>query len=48
MRENGCFHRRCFKGSIDDWYSLEWNLPLDQLVGKYVKHLGKDSFFELM
>jgi hypothetical protein len=40
--------RWCFKGSVDNWSSLEWNLPLDKLVGKYVKHPGKDSFFELI
>ena len=40
--------RWCFKGSIDNWFFLEGGKPLVDLVRKYVKHIGKESFFELM
>ncbi|MCC6580844.1 MAG: hypothetical protein IT440_10415 [Phycisphaeraceae bacterium] len=40
--------RWCFLGSIDDWYFLEGNQPLVSLAEKYTRHLGEDSFFELM
>lgn len=39
--------RWCFMGSIDDWYFIEGDAPLAMLAKKYVRHLGKDSFFEL-
>jgi len=42
------FDRWCFRGSIDDWYSLDFGKPLGDLVKKYVPHLNKQSFFELM
>ena len=40
--------RYCFLGSIDDWMDLGDSGRLEILVKKYVKHLGKDSLFELM
>jgi len=40
--------RWCFRGSIDDWFYLEGPAPLAGLVKKYAKHLGKESFFDLM
>ncbi|HUG18401.1 MAG TPA: hypothetical protein VMM56_05450 [Planctomycetaceae bacterium] len=40
--------RWCFKGSIDDWFPLEFASPLAEIVPKYCQHLGKESFFELM
>jgi len=40
--------RWCFRGSIDDWFYLEGPAPLAALVKKYAKHLGKESFFDLM
>jgi hypothetical protein len=42
--------RFCFKGSIDDWIRLLGGGPdsLRTLVKKYVRHLGEDSFYELM
>lgn len=40
--------RWCFRGSIDDWYFLEGHQPLSALAEKYVRHLGQDSFFDLM
>lgn len=44
------FHaeRWCFLGSIDQWVHLGGSSPLWELVEKYVKHLGKASFFDLM
>ena len=38
--------RYCFRGSIDDWIDLGHG-PLAKLVKQYVKHLGKESYFEL-
>jgi len=41
--------RFCFRGSVDDWIPIRLEPPakLAVLVKKYVKHLGKDSFYEL-
>jgi hypothetical protein len=39
--------RWCFLGSIDDWFPLGGG-ELPRLVEKYCRHLGKESFFELM
>ena len=38
--------RYCFRGSIDDWIDIGYG-PLTTLVKRYVKHLGKESYFEL-
>lgn len=40
--------RWCFRGSIDDWFPLAGPAPLPEQAEKYVLHLGKESFFELM
>ena len=40
--------RWCFRGSIDDWFWLAPPAPLHDLIEKYVPHLGKESFYELM
>jgi hypothetical protein len=40
--------RFCFLGSIDDWIYLESSSSLKDMVKKYCKHLGKESFFDLM
>ena len=40
--------RWCFLGSIDNWLSLNGLKSLNKLLAKYVPHLGKESFFELM
>jgi hypothetical protein len=40
--------RWCFRGSIDNWFPLAGAGNLPQLVEKYTRHLGKESFFELM
>ena len=39
--------RWCFRGSIDDWFPLSYG-ELKTLVARYGRHLGKESFFELM
>lgn len=39
--------RWCFKGSIDDWFPLDGFQPLPKLLGKYAKHLGRESFYDL-
>ncbi len=42
--------RFCFRGSIDDWMHLLDGGPdsLEILATRYVRHLGKESFYELM
>ena len=40
--------RFCFRGSVDDWVSLHHEGPLDELCESYLKHMGKESFYELM
>ena len=40
--------RFCYRGSIDDWVGLGYDGMLDELCKKYFKHLGKESFFDLM
>jgi hypothetical protein len=42
--------RFCFRGSIDDWMHLLGGGPdsLQTLVKRYVRHLGEESFYELM
>jgi len=44
------FHveRWCFLGGIDNWIFLDGPANLEKLVRKYVKHLGAESFFDLM
>jgi hypothetical protein len=39
--------RYCYIGSIDDWIYIGRSGKLPRLVKRYVKHLGKESFFEL-
>jgi hypothetical protein len=40
--------RWCFRGSVDNWsYPLAFG-DLSTLVAKYVRHLDKESFFDLM
>jgi len=48
-KEKRTFHteRFCFVGGIDDWIPVGQGGPLLFLVGKFVKHLGKESFYEL-
>ena len=40
--------RFCFRGSVDDWIDIggpAQKLPV--LLKKFVKHLGKESLFEI-
>ncbi len=39
--------RYCFLGSIDDWITIGAMDELQNLVKKYVKHLGQESYYEL-
>jgi hypothetical protein len=39
--------RFCFRGSVDDWIHIGGPGPLTDQVGKYVKHLGRESMYEL-
>ena len=39
--------RWCFRGGIDDWFPLGGG-ELSKVVEKYCRHIGKESFFELM
>lgn len=49
-KENRTFEaeRFCFLGSIDDWVPIGSCARLDQLVWRFVRHLGKESFFEIL
>jgi hypothetical protein len=40
--------RWCFKGSIDDWWDLGKGGSLQAMAGKYLPHVNRESFFELM
>src|SRR5438105_4272323 len=40
--------RYCFRGAIDDWVYIGTPGKLATLVQKYVRHLGKESYFDLM
>jgi len=39
--------RSCFRGSVDDWIFIGGSGILSSQVGKFVKHLGRESFYEL-
>jgi hypothetical protein len=40
--------RYCFRGSVDDWIPISMDdAPLAALLNKFIKHLGKETFFEL-
>jgi hypothetical protein len=43
-----CLERWCFLGSIDNWFPLTGPTPLSILIEKYVKHLGQETFYELV
>ena len=41
--------RWCYRGSIDGWFPLcSGPKPLSQLAEDYCRHIGEESFFELM
>lgn len=39
--------RFCFMGSIDDWIYIGGTDSLNKQAKKFIRHLGKESFFEL-
>ncbi len=39
--------RFCFRGSVDDWISIGSPDTIQKLARKFVKHLGKESLYEL-
>ncbi|MDA0591589.1 MAG: tetratricopeptide repeat protein [Planctomycetota bacterium] len=42
-------YRWCFRGSIDDWLELSFApKPLAELAARYCRHIGEESFYELM
>ena len=40
--------RWCFLGSIDNWMHVARPAKLAEQLKKYLKHLGKESFYELI
>ncbi len=40
--------RMCFRGPEDHWWYLERGNDLGKLVKKYAKHLGQESFYDLI
>ncbi len=46
QERNFIVERWCFRGAIDNWVWVG-SADLTELVEKYVRHLGKESFFEL-
>ena len=39
--------RYCFRGSVEDWISIGEPDQLGKLAPKFLKHLGRDSIYEL-
>jgi len=39
--------RFCFRGSVDDWIFLDGPAPLAAHLKSYLKHLGKESLYDL-
>ncbi|KPA10809.1 hypothetical protein MHK_008984, partial [Candidatus Magnetomorum sp. HK-1] len=39
--------RFCFRGSIDDWISIGESDSLEKLLKTFIKHLGKESLFDI-
>lgn len=40
--------RFCFLGKVNDWMYIEKGKNLKKLCEKYIPHIGKESFFEIM
>jgi len=38
--------RYCYRGSIDDWIPISGPGELGKLAASYLKHIGKDSYYE--
>jgi len=41
------FQRYCYRGSIDDWITIDSGSDLEALAQKNLYHLGKESYYEL-
>jgi len=41
-------HRWCIRGGRERWHLLDCEKPLNRLLGIYIEHLGKESFYDLM
>jgi hypothetical protein len=41
------FQRYCYRGSIDDWITIDSGSDLEALVEKNLYHLGKESYYKL-
>ncbi len=39
--------RFCFRGSVEDWISIGEPAELHKLISKFLKHLGKESMYDL-
>jgi len=39
--------RMCYRSSINGWHGLDGG-PLEELAARYVGHIGKESFFDLV
>jgi hypothetical protein len=39
--------RYCFRGSVEDWISIGPSGSIEKLAARYLKHLGRDSMYEL-
>jgi hypothetical protein len=39
--------RFCFRGSVENWISIGEPAPLQKLISKFFRHLGKDSMYDL-
>ena len=40
--------RWCWRGRIDNWIPLAYEMDLEGLLKKYLPHVGRESFFELI
>lgn len=47
-KRSWCAERYCYRGSSDGWLPLGTPAPLEQLARTYVRHLGRESFYELI
>lgn len=39
--------RYCYRGSVDDWIPIGTLGKIKELARRYIKHIGKDSYYEL-
>lgn len=48
IRQRFSAERFCYRGSIEGWITLDVDEKLEVLAERYLPHLGKESFFELI